>query len=329
MAAISRRIGFALVPVVGLLVLAEVGLRLAGWPTIEAAFEHNEPYWRVDPDLVLAPYNHRELGVDFPVSTNRDGLRTAHNARQPEAGAWRVVAMGCSTTFGWGVADDQAWPQRLEARGRAAGFGKLEVINAGQPGYTSFQGRWFWSEVVGAWQPDVVLLGFVVQDARRAAYSDKSQALLQADGRFLKDHLLYRSRLYLGLRAALGGVQVRAKERGQGRDEGGEYRVPPADYVENLRWLISQSRAVGATPVLFGYPLEREGYTAVHRRILAAAAAELDVAYVDLQGQMETASSAETLYFPQDRGHANAAGNDRIAEWVLAALAPLGLLGPR
>lgn len=329
MAAISRRIGFALLPLLGVLVVGEVGLRAAGWPTIDAAFEHNEPFWRADGDLQEAPYSHRELGVSFPVSTNADGLRTAHPGRERAPGVWRIVAMGCSTTFGWGVTDSEAWPQRLEARSRAAGFDRLEVINAGQPGYTSFQGRWLWSEVVGAYQPDVVLLGFVVQDARRAAYSDKSQALLQGDSRYLKDHLLYRSRLYLGLRAAMGGVQVRAKERGQGMDEGGEHRVPPADYAENLRWLVDRSRAVGATPVLFGYPLEREGYTADHRRILAAAAAELAVAYVDLQGRMEQAATAETLYFPQDRGHANAAGNDRIAEWTLDALQGLDLLGPR
>jgi lysophospholipase L1-like esterase len=329
MAATSRRIGFALLPLLGGLALGEVGLRLAGWPTVEAAFEHNEPFWRADPDLRQAPFSHRELGVDFPVSTNKDGLRTAHPSRDRAAGVWRIVTMGCSTTFGWGVTDSESWPQRLEARSQAAGTGPLEVINAGQPGYTSFQGRWLWSEVVASYEPDVVLLGFVVQDARRAAYSDKSQALLQADGRYLKDHLLYRSRLYLGLRAALGGVQLRAKERGQGQDEGGEYRVPPADYAENLRWLVDQSRAVGATPVLFGYPLEREGYTAAHRRILAAAAVELDVAYIDLQARMEQAATAETLYFPQDRGHANAAGNDRIAEWALDALKGLDLLGPR
>ena len=46
-------------------------------------------------------------------------------------------------------------------------------------GYTSFQGSWLWG-TLKAREPDVVLIGYVVQDAR-AAYTDKSQAILQKD----------------------------------------------------------------------------------------------------------------------------------------------------
>ena len=116
----------------------------------------------------------------------------------------------------------------------------------------------------------------MVQDARKAAYTDKSQAILQKDYRFLKENFLYNSRSYLALRAAVGSVQIRAKERGSG-DLGGVYRVPPEDYVHNLRTLIAQIRENGGTPILFGYPFERSGYTEQHRIILRAAAEELNV----------------------------------------------------
>ena len=69
-------------------------------------------------------------------------------------------------------------------------------------------------------------------------------------------------------------------------------------------------------PVLFGYPLERTGYTEQHRLILKVAAQELKVGHFDPQPQMETAASEARLYFPMDKGHANAAGNDQIAKWV-------------
>ena len=62
--------------------------------------------------------------------------------------------------------------------------------------------------------------------------------------------------------------------------------------------------------------MERTGYTEQHRLILKVAAQELKVGHFDPQLQMETAASEARLYFPRDKGHANAAGNDQIAKWV-------------
>ena len=90
--------------------------------------------------------------------------------------------------------------------------------------------------------------------------------------------------------------------------------------MDNLRGLISAIQSQGGTPILFGYPLERSGYTEKHRKILAAAAAELDVSIFDPQAQMETATRTGDYYFRNDRGHANAAGNDLIAQWVFEFL---------
>lgn len=71
---------------------------------------------------------------------------------------------------------------------------------------------------------------------------------------------------------------------------------------------------------MFGYPLERTGYTEQHRRILKVAAQELAIGHFDPQAHMEEASSQERLYFPKDKGHANAAGNDKIAQWTFEYL---------
>ena len=51
---------------------------------------------------------------------------------------------------------------------------------------------------------------------------------------------------------------IQAKERSS-QDEGGAYRVPPEDYVANLRSLVGKVEKSGAKAVLFGYPLERTG----------------------------------------------------------------------
>lgn len=323
---LSRRLLFSLVPVVVLLGGTELGLRAAGWPDTDGSFTHNDVYWVTDPGLRSEAFPHPEESTTFAVSTDGQGLRAPLHAVDRPGGTHRIMTLGCSTTFGWGVDDEESYPAVLERLARADGKASTEVINGGQPGYTSFQGRWLWDSVLDDYEPDVVLVGYVVQDARKAAYSDKSQAVLQQDARFLKDHFLYRFRSYLGLRSLLGSVQTRAKERGQG-DEGGVFRVPPEDYADNLRALVAEIADHGGQAVLFGYPLERSGYTADHRTILAAAAAELGVPHLDLQDRMTEATRSQTLYFPNDRGHANADGNALIAKWVYAFLDEQGLAG--
>jgi lysophospholipase L1-like esterase len=321
-----KRLLFSLVPLVVVLGGAEAGLRAADWPTVDSSgFAHNQVYWTADPGQEDVAVPHRETQGSFRVSTDPHGLRVPRHPVEKPAGAQRVMTLGCSTTFGWGVDDAESYPARLESRLKGKGYETWQVINGGQPGYTSFQGLWLWDGVLSRFEPDIVLIGYVVQDARKAAYSDKSQAILQGDARFMKTALLYRSKLYLGLRAGVGAVQIRAKERGEG-DEGGVHRVPPEDYVDNLRALVARAKAVGAEPVLFGYPLEREGYTGDHRRILKAAADELGVRHFDPQTQMEEATRHQTLYFETDRGHANARGNDLIARWVMEFLEEQGML---
>lgn len=326
MKSILKRLLFSLVTVLAIFGIAEAGLRAAGWPTVDTdAFAHNQVFWTADPNMDGQAMPHRETGGSFTVSTDGQGLRIPRHEAAKPAGKKRLMALGCSTTFGWGVDDAKSYPARLQTRLTAKGYDRWQVINGGQPGYTSFQGLWLWDRTLAGLDPDVVLIGYVVQDARKAAYSDKSQAILQGDSRFLKQHLLYKLKVYLGLRALVGSVQIQAKERPTG-DEGGVFRVPPQDYVDNIRALVQRVRAVGAEPVLFGYPLEREGYTGEHRRILRAAAAELHVRHFDPQPQMEEASRRQTLYFESDRGHANATGNDLIAKWVLEYLEEEGLL---
>ena len=322
----ARKALFALVPLVVVLGGAEMGLRASGWPKLTGSFEHNEPFWLTPADLQTKTYAHKESGGSFKVSSNADGLRFPLYSREKPEGTHRVMALGCSTTFGWGVDDDASYPAQLQRLITDQGYGAVEVINGGQPGYTSFQGRWRWDEALQHYEPDVVLIGYVVQDARKAAYTDKSQAVLQKDHRFMKDNVLYRSLLYLGLRDLIGSVQVKAKERPEG-GEGGVYRVPPKDFADNLRHLVGAVQDLGARAVVFGFPLEREGYTAQHRRILQAAASELHVSHLDLQDRMDSASREERLYFERDRGHANEAGNRRIAKWVYEFLLVQQMLG--
>ena len=314
---IAKRLIFALIAVVLFFVAAEIGLRLMPDPEVdETDFTHASVTWRADANSdKLLP--HREENTSFAVTTDANGLRPPWH--QTKVGT-RILAMGCSTTFGWGVADHETYPFRLQERLTAMGK-QVQVINGGQPGYTSFQGLWLWDEALGELDADVVLLGFVVQDARRAAYSDLSQALLQKRTNLVGDWR-YEWALYRFLLRQTGRWQSEAKERGTDEQDM-PHRVSPEDYLENLRALIRRVQDSGGTPVLFGYPLEVEGYTELHRAIMKNLAVSEGVPHLD---PSELTRNRSDYYFVNDRGHANAAGNDAIAEAVAQFLVAEGLI---
>lgn len=303
-----------------LLVGGELALRFAGWPkkAAEREFTHSDVFRAEAGSQHLEAYPHKETGGSFRVSTDANGLRAPLHPEEKPAGAFRVMTLGCSTTFGWGVDDDQTYPARLEAILGAAGH-PVEVINGGQPGHTTFQGLWMWERALARYQPDVVILGYIVQDARAVHYTDKSQAILQGNADFLKTNLLYRSLLYMAARETLTWARLRVNDRPPDSqlEAGLTYRVPPEEYVENLRAFKELADGVGAKLVLFGFPLERAGYTSKHRELLHIASegeGSLPAPLYDPQAEFERYSASETLFFPQDRGHANAAGLDRLAQ---------------
>lgn len=316
---LARKLLFSLLTLLLFLLAAELGLRAVGYPPVaeNPQLEHPSVYWQDDPNWVDKPVLHKEYApTTFPVSTDENGLRAPLHGVHKPAGVFRVMALGCSTTYGWGVKNDESYPARLEHYLRASGRENIEVINAGQPGYTTFQGLWLWDGgendiSLAEYEPDVVLVGYVVQDAREVAYSDKSQALIQGEAAFLKRNILWNSQLYRALKVLLGDVQVRAKDELQR-----VYRVGDRDYLENLRGLVQRIEAAGAQPVFFGFPLEVEGYTAYHRKLLRAEAEDKGIPHFDPSPEIARLVRNKTLYFPKDRGHANIRGCDTIGEMV-------------
>lgn len=319
----------SLLPLVLLIGGSEAALRSADFPKKDPGreFTHKEIYWKQDPNLHLEPMSHKETGATFRVSTDENGLRAPLHAVEKPAGTFRVMTLGCSTTFGWGVDDDQSYPARLEALLRERGYPTVEVVNGGQPGHSSFQGMWLWDKVLAGYHPDLVIFGYIVQDARKVQYSDRSQAMLQQNADFLKQNVLYQLRTYLFLKELVNRWRIEEKDQNNEIE-----RVPPEEYVENIRAFKERVDRVGGTMMLFGYPLERAGYTEYYRKILKSASDNDALGkppLYDPQPEFERFTSQRTLYFPQDRGHANAEGNDLIARGMADFLETHHLLPAR
>ncbi len=116
----------------------------------------------------LNPYDEFGLakGVTFHFSSNGDGFRgRAFEPKRP--GVIRIVCIGDSSTFGWGVDDEYTYPTLLEARVHRAGGPDVEVFNLGIPGFTSRHGLGVLRHYALDLEPDIFVFSFGANDARR------------------------------------------------------------------------------------------------------------------------------------------------------------------
>lgn len=123
----------------------------------------------------------RTGGVRYRV--NEDGFRGRPYTKERRAGAFRVAVLGDSVTFGFGVAEDDVYTARLEAQlaeilpGRA-----LEVLNQGVGGYNAYNEAALYEGIAAAWQPDLVLVQFCINDLNdpRLHFDAQTQLALDA-----------------------------------------------------------------------------------------------------------------------------------------------------
>lgn len=97
------------------------------------------------------------------VSSNTHGLRGVREYASPKpAGTRRILAFGDSFTFGEDVADAETFCHRLG--GLLPG---VEVLNFGVRGYGHDQMLLYLKDAAARYEPDLVLLGYVTDDATR------------------------------------------------------------------------------------------------------------------------------------------------------------------
>lgn len=193
---IGKRVAFALIPLVVLIVLGEVVVRVAGWdrPALQTVplpeelagimRPDRELLWSLKPDTKVVWRNTR-------VTINHQGTRGPEIAAK-RPGELRILSLGESTTFGVNVSDDETYSANLEALLRADVPGRpITVINAGVSAYSSFQSLQFLEQRGLAMQPDVVLVYNEVNDYLPSSLRDASNNEV---GAVMTDRELYESR---------------------------------------------------------------------------------------------------------------------------------------
>jgi lysophospholipase L1-like esterase len=336
---LGRNLGLKLLLSAAALAIAiaagEAALRIAGfryqagvhfgWPQPEHLIgfaPDPELFWRLPPD------NEAINSLGFP---------GAEIAPEKPAGAYRVVFLGDSCTWGGYPLD----VERLLNERNASPGRRFESIALAVPGYTTHQGLLVARKYGELVDPDVVFIYYGWNDHWRARGSiDREKRIPPPDS-----GLLGRARAWLLAHARLAQWLASATDR-RATKILEEPRVPPDDYRSNLT-AMNALFAERSVPVVFitaptsyyrlGYRksvgietgLVGSGEEAIelHRRynaIVREVAASQGAFLLDLEAEMNELPDIEAyfredgIHFSKDTGRLYVAG--RIADFIAAEI---------
>jgi len=282
--------------------------------------------------------NRMELkaGLRIVIESNGEGFRTRNLSKTKGPGVFRILFLGDSTTFGWGVEKGERFSDLLEKRLNDAGTGlRYEIVNLGLPGYSSYHGRIVLDRYGLDYSPDMIILSFGANDSRevpkivkrmiqRPTWKEKA-ALTLSD---LKTVRLLQ-KLLIGRRNPM--ERIRAMRTA----EGSAPFVTLDEFRENLKAIIDAGRRKGIESVILPLccPLD---YLAAQSalakrenvRVIDGTFLLLDAVQAIQQGQREPAlarhyeelygtdllRSRRLLYVTNDTCHPNILGHRIIAD---------------
>ena len=304
--------------------------------------------WKSNPGPLLpgqAFIDRFKPRLPYRVSVNQLGFRGADVPLRKGSGTSRVLCLGDSYTFGAYVDDEATWPAALETILREKEPDRsIEVINAEISGFTIVDELAFLKEHGLDLEPDIVVLGFVLNDLadltrrvssremlRRASEESAASALGPLKARLRQTatyNMLFIIKAYLlkavGADPTVQEVDIRHLLKTQ-YDTGtlelfDQYR----SHLVEMKHLLDESE-IPLVLLIFPYWEQiAQGATDQAQRRMAAMAQELEIATVDLLPAFRHSDPRGRKFFNMPRDHHPSARGYRKAALDLAkALEPL------
>ena len=294
--------------------------------------------------FTLVPNFEGRGPLDVPIKTNAQGFRDdgEHSWTKPP-GVIRILGLGDSFTFGWGVSMEETFLKKLESRlGTLTGL-NIETINTGIPMWDLNHYYVYYREIGVRYAPDIVLLSYFFNDA-----PDLYQETLNPDPRyqqggkhtggifrfsylfnFIKSlaHNIRRENRYkrfdhlseLGARRK----KMMKPDNDMVYDPGPDRTQTSTEIIKTLlKKIQTLAKGHGGQLVMIYIPdvaqLNYPEWQHINR-VLASITEELHIPFLDMTQVFESDSDPGGFYFWPKDAHASPLGHERMAE----ALTPL------
>jgi lysophospholipase L1-like esterase len=274
-----------------------------------------------NPDLSFAHAPNRSaflMGV--PVSINSEGLRDREFSPEKPPGVYRVMMLGDSTTFGWGVKEEDTAAKLLERKLNAdlpVGYKRAEVMNTGVGNYDTVQEVTYYETIGREYHPDLVVLVFFINDPEPVPIEKKG---------FLID----RSYLIAFATNRIDGLMRHAGVRPDWKTYYASlYNDDRPGFQACKRALLSLASStrshdakflVAILPELHQINNDSYPFKAAHQKIKYVMAAE-NVPVLELIDGLKDHGPEETLWVTALDDHPNAKANnlisDQLEQWIL------------
>ncbi len=303
----------------------EIVLRFCGFGNLEIYAADPVLYWRLKPNQdCFTKVDHK------PVHINSLGTRGPEFSITKPANTIRILSLGDSKTFGWGMTEAEAYSALVEQHLQKylGSRKKVEVINAGVNAW-SYPQMYNYLRVFGlTYQPDIVLLADAnlwtqFSEQNSADFVKKFMWRVRIKN-FLRRFATYHYIVEYQLQAFYEHTRQKFVPIDPKQDElfkEQQQKDPDAFFRDYIERICSLSLSNHIKPVLLFIPTTLQLEEKADSPVLRAkkqVAAKFNVPLVDLTADLKP--EGKSLYLDADTAHLNVRGNVIVANKLYPVL---------
>ena len=294
--------------------------------------------------FTMAPNFGGRGPLDVWVKTNSQGLRSdvEYQWAKP-SGTIRILGLGDSFMFGWGVSLEDSFLKRLEPNLKKITGSNIETINAGVPGWNLNHYYVYLKEIGIRYSPDVIVLSYFINDVPGSIQetipaNPKHQMGWEHKGGLFRSSYLFNfvKSLANNIRRKnrfkrvdhLSQLEARWKEMAKAGgaiivDSGQEQTRASSQIIKTLfkkiQYIANQHNSRLIIMLIPDVAQLHHPEMQHINRVLASITEEMNIPFTDMTPVFESSSDPQTFYFWPKDWHTNALGHEKMAE----ALTPM------